>query len=256
MTHFPQTIIIFIFPICILHILYHFHLGQVFKFLLLFSGMHRKSLEAAEHLKDDTCSSDHDETRTDISESSEKRNNPQQQQPTPNHQQQQPKQQNKHGGGSSPNCPNQPPSPPQHHENNMQQGPNYNPQSVDDPEVFRNNSIACLRAKAQEHQAKLLNHGLLLQVRSLANMVNHYDANANNLMQQHSINSINSEMQQHVDMGNVVGGRTSSASSTSTVGGCSSVPSGSGSSEHELTSNMFCQQAQMLAAVTIKGENL
>ncbi|KAH8397746.1 hypothetical protein KR222_000427, partial [Zaprionus bogoriensis] len=33
----------------------------------------------------------------------------------------------------------------------------------------RNNSIACLRAKAQEHQARLLNNGgLFLQVRSFA----------------------------------------------------------------------------------------
>lgn len=37
---------------------------------------------------------------------------------------------------------------------------------------FRNNSIACLRAKAQEHQARLLNSGLLLQVRSLAGLQN------------------------------------------------------------------------------------
>lgn len=35
---------------------------------------------------------------------------------------------------------------------------------------FRNNSIACLRAKAQEHQARILNSGLLLQVRSLAGL--------------------------------------------------------------------------------------
>ncbi|XP_055628325.1 homeobox protein ceh-10-like isoform X2 [Toxorhynchites rutilus septentrionalis] len=53
-----------------------------------------------------------------------------------------------------------------------------------DPEAFRwvdyrdpvsyirNNSIACLRAKAQEHQARLLNSGLLLQVRSLAGLQN------------------------------------------------------------------------------------
>lgn len=34
----------------------------------------------------------------------------------------------------------------------------------------RNNSIACLRAKAQEHQARILNSGLLLQVRSLAGL--------------------------------------------------------------------------------------
>lgn len=53
---------------------------------------------------------------------------------------------------------------------------------------FRNNSIACLRAKAQEHQARLLNSGLLLQVRSLAglqsptsNSPQSCDSNANNL---------------------------------------------------------------------------
>lgn len=34
----------------------------------------------------------------------------------------------------------------------------------------RNNSIACLRAKAQEHQARLLNSGLFLQVRSFAGL--------------------------------------------------------------------------------------
>ncbi|XP_026332486.1 visual system homeobox 2-like [Hyposmocoma kahamanoa] len=38
----------------------------------------------------------------------------------------------------------------------------------DDPEAFRNNSIACLRAKAQEHQARLLNNNLLLQVRGMS----------------------------------------------------------------------------------------
>ncbi|EDX01109.1 homeobox protein aristaless isoform X2 [Drosophila yakuba] len=38
-----------------------------------------------------------------------------------------------------------------------------------DPDAFRNNSIACLRAKAQEHQARLLNNGgLFLQVRRFA----------------------------------------------------------------------------------------
>uniref|UniRef100_A0A499FST0 Visual system homeobox 2 n=1 Tax=Anopheles arabiensis TaxID=7173 RepID=A0A499FST0_ANOAR len=43
-----------------------------------------------------------------------------------------------------------------------------------DPVAFiRNNSIACLRAKAQEHQARLLNSGLLLQVRSLAGLQTH-----------------------------------------------------------------------------------
>lgn len=61
-------------------------------------------------------------------------------------------------------------------------GNSYHPEN--DPEAFRwvdyrdpvsyirNNSIACLRAKAQEHQARLLNSGLLLQVRSLAGLQN------------------------------------------------------------------------------------
>lgn len=57
----------------------------------------------------------------------------------------------------------------------------------------RNNSIACLRAKAQEHQARLLNSGLFLQVRSLAglqNPLNHspphpLDSNANSLLVDH-----------------------------------------------------------------------
>lgn len=40
--------------------------------------------------------------------------------------------------------------------------------------TFRNNSIACLRAKAQEHQARLMNSGLLaFQVRSLAGLQHH-----------------------------------------------------------------------------------
>ncbi|XP_058465396.1 visual system homeobox 1-like isoform X3 [Malaya genurostris] len=51
---------------------------------------------------------------------------------------------------------------------NSPTGSSYHPEN--DPEAFRNNSIACLRAKAQEHQARLLNSGLLLQVRSLAGL--------------------------------------------------------------------------------------
>ncbi|XP_055695727.1 homeobox protein ceh-10-like isoform X2 [Lutzomyia longipalpis] len=77
--------------------------------------------------------------------------------------------------------------------------PGYHPPDTD-PEAFRwvdfrdpislirNNSIACLRAKAQEHQARLLNSGLLLQVRSLAGLQSptnsspqSCDSNANNL---------------------------------------------------------------------------
>ncbi|XP_021181067.1 visual system homeobox 2 isoform X2 [Helicoverpa armigera] len=37
----------------------------------------------------------------------------------------------------------------------------------EDAEAFRNNSIACLRAKAQEHQARILNHNMLLQLQYL-----------------------------------------------------------------------------------------
>ncbi|XP_049539377.1 homeobox protein unc-4 homolog [Anopheles darlingi] len=67
--------------------------------------------------------------------------------------------------------------------NNNNNNNNYHPENdheafrwVDykDPVAFiRNNSIACLRAKAQEHQARLLNSGLLLQVRSLAGLQSH-----------------------------------------------------------------------------------
>ncbi|XP_013101125.2 retinal homeobox protein Rx isoform X2 [Stomoxys calcitrans] len=46
----------------------------------------------------------------------------------------------------------------------------YGTNLMQDPDTFRNNSIACLRAKAQEHQARLLNSGLFLQVRSFADL--------------------------------------------------------------------------------------
>lgn len=49
---------------------------------------------------------------------------------------------------------------------------------------FRNNSIACLRAKAQEHQARLMNSGLLaLQVRSLAGLHQHHNHQHNHHQQ-------------------------------------------------------------------------
>lgn len=71
-----------------------------------------------------------------------------------------------------------------------------------DPEEFRNNSIACLRAKAQEHSAKIfsLSADALMLVNNNAaaaaaflhrssltnNMPSHYDANANNLPSIHN----------------------------------------------------------------------
>ncbi|KAG5891634.1 hypothetical protein JTB14_001804 [Gonioctena quinquepunctata] len=120
--------------------------------------MHRKSIEAAEHLKDDNTNSDHEETtsmRTDASDTSATSSQP------PNH------------------VPNNDSTPdPQHPAGNG--GVNSQQAYPEDPEAFRNNSIACLRAKAQEHSAKLLNHNLMLQVRPQPSC----DANANNLHRQ------------------------------------------------------------------------
>ncbi|CAG9101283.1 unnamed protein product [Plutella xylostella] len=52
------------------------------------------------------------------------------------------------------------------------------PEPYEDPEAFRNNSIACLRAKAQEHQARLLSSNLLLQVRGLSRGAHGVPSNA------------------------------------------------------------------------------
>lgn len=129
--------------------------------------MHRKSLEAAEHLKDDNgTSSDHEEStsmRTDASDSSATSS---QQQPQP--------QPNRSASGEKE------PQPQPHPSIAGQQ--TYN----DDPEAFRNNSIACLRAKAQEHSAKLLNHNLMLHIRPNPQSC---DANANNLHHQEAVTS-------------------------------------------------------------------
>lgn len=139
--------------------------------------MHRKSIEAAHHLKEDGCTSDHEETqslRTDTSETSGTSSNhqPSDTQAGSNVQQTCPARSGPPQSAKEPQnpsgIPQQPPQPYQ-----------------EDPEIFRNQSIACLRAKAQEHSAKLLNHGLMLQVRSLATMGQtpqaNCDANANTL---------------------------------------------------------------------------
>ncbi|XP_059045069.1 visual system homeobox 2-like isoform X2 [Achroia grisella] len=110
-------------------------------------GMHRKSLEAAQHLK----------------ESGSERE------------------------GSEPEVERAPSASPHHHDNHDNQAqsspassttasssakgrasPEPGREMYDDPEAFRNNSIACLRAKAQEHQARILSNNLLLQVRGLS----------------------------------------------------------------------------------------
>ncbi|KAL7035459.1 hypothetical protein ACKWTF_008382 [Chironomus riparius] len=83
------------------------------------------------------------------------------------------------GGSSyhlSPNEQNSPSTLAHHHPSVAHHYPlnPMNPSPDTDAEVFRNNSIACLRAKAQEHQARLMNSGLLaLQVRSLAGLQHH-----------------------------------------------------------------------------------
>ncbi|KAK4887116.1 hypothetical protein RN001_003387 [Aquatica leii] len=136
-------------------------------------GMHRKSIEAAQHLKDqENCnsnSSDHEETtsmRTDASDTSVTSN-------------QQVQQKNNHNGSTN--------------SVTSEKDTHHNPSFPDDPEVFRNNSIACLRAKAQEHSAKLMNnHGAMLQVRSLTSLASGQqscDANANNLHHPEVVNS-------------------------------------------------------------------
>ncbi|KRT85304.1 hypothetical protein AMK59_1492 [Oryctes borbonicus] len=134
--------------------------------------MHRKSIEAAQHLKDsDNCNSnsDHEETnsvRTENSNNSTNSSKPNQ---------------------SSTTFSNVTSSNDKEHEqqsSGQQPPPQVYPE---DPEAFRNNSIACLRAKAQEHNAKLLNHGIMLHVtsaRSNGGGQQNCDANANNLHHQ------------------------------------------------------------------------
>lgn len=148
--------------------------------------MHRKSLEAAEHLKEsDNCNSnsDHEETnsmRTENSNNSTNSSKPNQPPTTFN-------------GITSPNDKEQQPPPQQ-----QQQQPTPHQQQQqqqiypEDPEAFRNNSIACLRAKAQEHNAKLLSHGIMLHQVSRSNGgQQNCDANANNLHHQEIVKSEN-----------------------------------------------------------------
>lgn len=150
------------------------------KYLYLLIGMHRKSIEAAHHLKEDGCTtSDHEETqslRTDTSETSGTSSNHQSSDPPASSNSQQQTCPTRTGPTQSTKETSNP--------SGTTQLPPQQPYQ-EDPEIFRNQSIACLRAKAQEHSAKLLNHGLMLQVRSLANMGQstqaNCDANANNL---------------------------------------------------------------------------
>ncbi|XP_048526280.1 visual system homeobox 2 isoform X2 [Dendroctonus ponderosae] len=131
-------------------------------------GMHRKSIEAAEQLKDSETTSDHEDTtsmRTDTSDTSSQNNqsNSSSHTPNPNPMIDSKEQLSIAGVAAS-----QPPQP----------VPNPYP---DDPEVFRNNSIACLRAKAQEHSAKLMNHNLMVHSGGGRSGSGGCDANQNTL---------------------------------------------------------------------------
>ncbi|KAG8338421.1 Visual system homeobox 2 [Homalodisca vitripennis] len=125
--------------------------------------MHRKSLEAADQLKDDnTCTtSDKEEDDGDHQESTSSKSELS--------------------------------GPPSHNGDKGQEQDLRLPQDMGrtDPEQFRNNSIACLRAKAQEHSAKLLslsadalmlvNNQLMRSRMQGVGMGNPCDANANSL---------------------------------------------------------------------------
>lgn len=133
--------------------------------------MHRKSIEAAEQLKDSETASDHEDTtsmRTDTSDTSATSSQ--------NHQ-----------SNSSSQTPNQNPMIDSKEQLNIagvvtSQPPQPVPSSYpEDPEVFRNNSIACLRAKAQEHSAKLMNHNLMVHSGSGRPNSGGCDANQNTL---------------------------------------------------------------------------
>lgn len=122
----------------------------------LIAGMHRKSLEAAEQLKDDTsCASDkEDHNETDRSDAST--NNSTTMNKSHNAQETNNNGNNGPGRKESPG-PCQQASP--GYDSPFDRGANHPGNErvqPTDPEEFRNNSIACLRAKAQEHQAKLL----------------------------------------------------------------------------------------------------
>jgi homeobox protein 2 len=159
--------------------------------------MHRKSIEAAEQLKDDGCSSDKEDQHetssmtTDKSDNSTNNSSSQQQQ-----QQSQPNQDAAENNNKEIH----------QHQLRLQelqhQIDHQNHQSsvlqlahATDPEEFRNNSIACLRAKAQEHSAKILSlsadavmlvnrgrNGTTSAVNNVTtSAATHCDANANSL---------------------------------------------------------------------------
>ncbi|CAH0727279.1 unnamed protein product, partial [Brenthis ino] len=107
-------------------------------------GMHRKSLEAAQHLKESGSEREGSEAEGECAPSA-----------SPRHDVHDNQAQSSPGSSTTASSSAKGRASPDGRE------------LYEDPEAFRNNSIACLRAKAQEHQARLLSNNLLLQVRGL-----------------------------------------------------------------------------------------
>lgn len=108
-------------------------------------GMHRKSIEAARHLKESGSEREGSEAEPERASSASPHHHDSHDQQAQSSPASSTTASSSAKGRASPEA-----------------GPAY-----EDAEAFRNNSIACLRAKAQEHQARLLNHNLLLQVRGM-----------------------------------------------------------------------------------------
>ncbi|KAK6642243.1 hypothetical protein RUM44_013966 [Polyplax serrata] len=182
-------------------------------------GMHRKSLEAADQLKDDnSCASDKEELiETDKSDGSPEEFKMTSRKSHQNAQQNNNNNSGREGGGGlkeeGSNTGMHQRSVPgsfdgryqverdsSHHQEQQQQQSLLSNERVlendrladrnslpTDPEEFRNNSIACLRAKAQEHQAKLLGFSTdaLMLVSSSPRRSLTCDANANSINHHH-----------------------------------------------------------------------
>ncbi|CAG4992594.1 unnamed protein product [Colias eurytheme] len=112
------------------------------------AGMHRKSLEAAQHLKESGSEREGSEAEPERAPSASPHRHD-------GHDNQFGQAQSSPGSSTTASSSAKGRASPEPRE------------MYDDPEAFRNNSIACLRAKAQEHQARLLSNNLLLQVRGL-----------------------------------------------------------------------------------------
>ncbi|XP_049875600.1 visual system homeobox 2-like [Pectinophora gossypiella] len=110
-------------------------------------GMHRKSIEAAQHLKESGSEREGSDPEPDRASSSA---SPRHHDVHDNQAQSSPASSTTASSSAKGRASPEPREP------------------YDDPEAFRNNSIACLRAKAQEHQARILSSNLLLQVRGMS----------------------------------------------------------------------------------------